>query len=147
VVGKCLDGSPSIQKFKEFVSSGVNEGGYLPYLFDPTFDLDTNLENDYYIPPIFSSNDLVPLIPSKIRPDFKWLLIGNDTTGSVMHVDPYGSSAWNALISGGHKDWLIISTPKSINLGKEKLLSNSFEWALKDFSVANGLEEIQNILG
>lgn len=43
----------------------------------------------------------------KVRPDFNWLLIGGPRTGSSWHVDPNGTSAWNAVIRGA-KAWLFL---------------------------------------
>ena len=118
VIGKCyfevgqnaIVKSPRIMKFKDFIlSDHMPYDRVSPYLFDSTFDFDTDLDKDYFVPAIFSSNDLLSLLPLHIRPDFRWFLVGKDLTGSVLHIDPYKSSAWNALVVGGQKDWIIIS--------------------------------------
>lgn len=34
------------------------------------------------------------------RPSFRWLILGGKRSGSTFHVDPNGTSAWNACICG-----------------------------------------------
>lgn len=57
--------------------------------------------NDYCIPKYFPE-DLFQVI--KKRPPFRWILIGPKRSGSMVHQDPLGTSAWNASISG-YKLW------------------------------------------
>jgi hypothetical protein len=42
------------------------------------------------------------------RPNFRWLIIGGKRSGSTFHVDPNGTSAWNACIRG-RKLWCAAS--------------------------------------
>lgn len=44
-------------------------------------------------------------LPSNLRPDWLWILIGTAGSQSPMHVDTTASSAWNFLASG-EKNWV-----------------------------------------
>ena len=40
------------------------------------------------------------------RPDHRWLILGVARSGSSFHIDPNGTSAWNAVLSG-KKKWIL----------------------------------------
>ena len=40
------------------------------------------------------------------RPDHRWLIIGPKFSGSIFHVDPNATAAWNAVVSG-RKRWIL----------------------------------------
>ncbi|KAJ3031298.1 hypothetical protein HK097_005480, partial [Rhizophlyctis rosea] len=63
-----------------------------------------NLINDYTVPEYFSS-DLFSVLGEK-RPDYRWLIMGPERSGSSFHVDPNSTSAWNAVITG-RKKWIL----------------------------------------
>jgi hypothetical protein len=52
-----------------------------------------------------TSHDLFKLIGEGRRPDHTWLIIGPKRSGSVFHIDPNATHAWNAAIVG-RKRWI-----------------------------------------
>jgi hypothetical protein len=69
------------------------------YLFDKSFcEHSPQLCSDYATPEPFQE-DLFSVLADK-RPDYRWLTIGPARSGSTFHVDPNGTSAWNACICG-----------------------------------------------
>ena len=77
------------------------------YIFDESFGEreDTKeLLRDYDEPELFS-DDLFKNLGT-IRPRYRWFIAGPPRSGSNLHVDPLGTSAWNALITG-KKEWII----------------------------------------
>ncbi|VDL79065.1 unnamed protein product [Nippostrongylus brasiliensis] len=84
-------------KFKYFAEymKTTNDDSPL-YIFDPHFGKRWTTEDmllDYQVPEIFNN-------------DF-WIVIGSARSGTNIHIDPLGTSAWNALIHG-HKRWVFI---------------------------------------
>jgi len=73
------------------------------YLFES--DLPKDLQSQLSVPKIFEENFLTALDD----PSFtgrQWLLIGGAGSGLSFHVDPFGCSAWNALLQG-RKRWIL----------------------------------------
>ena len=101
------------------------------YLFDRNFATSPcssrSLSDDYTLPEYFhyTSNsslpashytDLFSLLPSEMRPDHRWLIIGPRRSGSIFHIDPNQTHAWNACIKG-RKKWIFYpptTTPPGI---------------------------------
>ena len=80
------------------------------YLFDATFEEDcAQLLSDYDVPPIFriAARDALSAMPSQLRPNFRWFLVGAPGSGSSLHVDPLATAAWNALVTGT-KRWAML---------------------------------------
>lgn len=83
------------------------------YLFERDFTKVEAIKNDYHIPKYFkkenlSSNyatDLFSLFGESRRPDHKWLIAGPARSGSIFHIDPNQTNAWNAAIKG-RKKWI-----------------------------------------
>ena len=57
-------------------------------------------------PPKFFKQDYMACLKKEHRPPWKWLLIGPKYSGTAVHVDPLGTSAWNRLLFG-EKLWLL----------------------------------------
>jgi histone arginine demethylase JMJD6 len=79
------------------------------YLFDSHFakaKATKGMLKDFRVPRYFRE-DLVAIIPEKHRESYRWILCGGQRSGSAIHTDPLGTSAWNALISG-HKRWFLL---------------------------------------
>jgi hypothetical protein len=85
------------------------------YLFDKSFKSSLNLSSkdenetpDFWTPTCFGE-DLFSHLGSH-RPDSTWLILGPARSGSTVHVDPNGTSAWNAVLRGS-KYWLMFPPP------------------------------------
>ena len=86
------------------------------YLFDRSFvskmALDVSYPNGSYWAPTCFSTDLFSVLGPQ-RPDHRWLIMGPARSGSTFHLDPNGTSAWNAVVRGA-KYWIMFpSRPRS----------------------------------
>jgi hypothetical protein len=52
-----------------------------------------------------TGHDLFDILGEGQRPDHTWLIVGPQRSGSVFHIDPNATHAWNAVICG-RKRWL-----------------------------------------
>lgn len=115
-------------KLKHFLRymNGDTEGGAKVddsplYIFDSHFDDDRiskQFLQEYKVPHLFKE-DLFRHVGSRRRPPHRWMLIGPERSGTGMHDDPLGTSAWNTLIRG-HKLWTLFppDIPKSVIKGR-----------------------------
>lgn len=98
--------------------SSVLEEGPL-YLFDRTaltpgstlwqdYMMDLKQTCQYWDPDLRDGNvghDLFGILGEGRRPDHTWLIVGPRRSGSVFHIDPNATHAWNATICG-RKRWI-----------------------------------------
>jgi histone arginine demethylase JMJD6 len=97
------------------------------YIFDSNMLKKANLVKDYIVPHLFSE-DLLKHAGEERRPPYQWICIGGARSGTGIHVDPLGTSAWNALITG-HKRWALFppgSVPKGVL--KPKGVNSAVRW-------------------
>jgi len=127
--GEDDDGYPIRVKLKHFLryqNSDEPGGAKLDdsplYIFDSRYDDDKiskQMLDEYQVPHLFSE-DLFRMVGEKRRPPYRWILFGPSRSGSNVHIDPLGTSAWNTLIRG-HKLWTLFppDVPKAVVKGKE----------------------------
>lgn len=86
------------------------------YLFDRTaFTANETWYNDffpefydrcpYWDPSGQHGHDLLQHLGAEQRPDHTWIIVGPKRSGSVFHIDPNATHAWNACITG-RKRWI-----------------------------------------
>lgn len=98
--GRSTNGKRFRMKLSDFLSYCDDWNGEKPlYIFDKKILSSSELIGDYTVPDVFSE-DLFDLMEDDDRPDYKWLLLGPNGSGSPFHTDPHDSSAWNAVIEG-----------------------------------------------
>ena len=92
------------------------------YVFDSAaLDEEASLAADFSPPPCFPPSDgllgcVFAAVPA-LRPEWRWLLVGARGAGFSCHVDPHGTCAWNALLTG-RKRWAMLppDTPAALVL-------------------------------
>jgi histone arginine demethylase JMJD6 len=92
------------------------------YLFDRNLSHPERkqLLSDYTVPEYFT-DDLYDMSPylRNFLPEYRYLVIGGNRTGSSLHVDPKCTSAWNTLLLG-RKKWVLFP-PNQTEEYKERI--------------------------
>lgn len=136
--GEDDDGDKVKIKMKYFLEYlAKNQDDSPLYVFDSNFDEDKHAKrilNDYQVPSYFR-DDIFRFISDSRRPPFRWFLVGPKRSGTTVHIDPLGTSAWNTLIHG-KKRWVLFPphVPKRIVKGKGLVRSDEDDEAVHYFT-------------
>ncbi|VEU39297.1 unnamed protein product [Pseudo-nitzschia multistriata] len=111
-----LPGNFSLEAYRDYtVSTRYLEESPL-YLFDRTAFASNREWGDDFFPDFYEKcpywdpsgefgHDMLQYLGEKERPDHTWVIMGPKRSGSVFHIDPNATHAWNACIRG-RKRWI-----------------------------------------
>ena len=124
-----------LKQFYEYMK--YNQDDAPLYIFDSQFAVgaDENrksLKKAYYIPELLSADDLFKIVPSKYRPPYQWILIGSSRSGTNIHQDPLGTSAWNGIIEGT-KLWCFFPPDTAKDIVVNVNIKSGIYWFLNIF--------------
>ena len=125
-------------KLKYFLEYVIKQQDDSPmYVFDNSFDehpVAKALMQDFDIPKYFRE-DLFSLVGEKPRPPYRWFLIGPKRSGTGVHIDPLGTSAWNTLVRG-RKRWVLFppGIPKEVVKGRKFIKQGEDDEAIDYFT-------------
>ena len=111
-----LPGNFSLEAYRDYTLSTEYLEESPLYLFDRTAFATNQEWNDDFFPEFYEKclywdpsgehgHDLLQHLGAKERPDHTWIIMGPKRSGSVFHIDPNATHAWNACIRG-RKRWI-----------------------------------------
>jgi len=111
-----LPGNFSLEAYRDYTQSTNYLEESPLYLFDRTaFATNKKWDEDffpefykncpYWDPSAEYGHDLLQHLGAKERPDHTWIIMGPKRSGSVFHIDPNATHAWNACVRG-RKRWI-----------------------------------------
>ncbi|EPQ64772.1 BgtA-20919 [Blumeria graminis f. sp. tritici] len=112
------------------------------YLFDKKFVEKMKLQtgngykSSYWTPECFGE-DFFTALGDK-RPDYRWLIIGPERSGSTFHMDPNATSAWNAVLRGS-KYWIMFPPSTKYPTPPGVYVSNNLSEVTSPVSIAEWL--------
>lgn len=140
--GEDDDGYAVRMKLKYFLRYMASQQDDSPlYIFESRFDDKARWPamRDHYSVPEYFREDLFDLVPEKMRPPHRWWLVGPQRSGTVCHIDPLGTSAWNACVHG-KKRWVLIPPATSAEYAKAK----AFQARVPDASRKSGTRALED---
>ena len=108
-------------RFGEFIQYMIYNRDDSPlYLFESSIQNPKrgvkDIIDDYKVPPYFD-DDYFKLLGEDPRPPYRWFLCGSKRSGTTMHKDPLGTSAWNTSLQG-HKYWILFPPEVDVKIAK-----------------------------
>ena len=103
---------------KEYLEySTFNRDDSPMYLFQSNIDYHAKahaMSKEYKPPHYFRQNLFMEMLGDVKAPPNRWFLMGPKRSGSCMHQDPLGTSAWNTSVCG-HKRWVLMPPGEGID--------------------------------
>lgn len=157
-VGKESRESVQLAEYLQFGKEGTSNPSDLSasplYIFDSSvFDDVSELLCHFHVPFIFPKDDglMHVIFSSKVfQPEYRWLLIGHKNSGFGIHIDPFNTHAWNALIVG-RKRWALLPPSTSPEVALSCFTKSAAVWFKERDKQSNtsfpGLIEFEQVAG